>query len=270
MTTKPRPLGGSTFSFMWDQPVLPALRAMQALGLNDFDVILAPGHLWYDELAPAARADLARSLSGEGLRVDSLNLPALDVNLASCVAEVRDFSERLYQETFRLAADLGVRNVVVVPGRVSTLLPPKRADTLGWLRESLERLLRMTEDTGQRLLIELHPLTPVPTTPEMLAFMEGIADPRLLIAYDVANAEFVGETQADALRSAASRLGQIHLSDGTRKAWRHDRVGAGTVDFHAVLATLDELAFAGTAVLEVISPDPIDDLAESMRRLRPG
>lgn len=261
-------LGGSTFSFMWQEPALASMRRLLALGLNDFDVLAVPGHLWHDELSAEQRADLAVALRQDGIRVESLNLPALDINLCSCVPEVRAYGVDTYARAFALAADLDVRNVVVVPGRVSTLLAPDPARTLGWLRQSIETLLALTEAAGQRLYLELHPLTPVPDAASLGGFVRGIGSDRLLIAYDVSNAEFIGESQPDALRELAPILGQLHLSDGTRTAWRHDAIGQGSVDFAAVLRTLDEIGFTGVSILELISRDPLPEMADGIGRLQ--
>jgi sugar phosphate isomerase/epimerase len=260
--------GGSTFSFMWQDTALAAMRKMQALDLNDFDVLVVPGHLWPDELSAAARSILAGNLRSEGIRIESLNLPALDLNLVSRVKEFRRYSVDLYVRTMQLAADLGAGAVVVVPGRVSSLFPPPRQDSEQLLRDSLEQLLRVAERLDQKIFVELHPQTPIPTTDAMLAFLGGLAHEKLLIAYDVSNAEFVGENQPDAIRRSGNRIGQLHLSDGTRGQWRHDRIGLGTVRFDAILKAVKEIGFSGTSILEIISPSPLEDLGASAAILK--
>jgi len=256
--------GGSTFSFMWREPALGALRKLRALGLNDFDVILAPGHCWPGE---ASARELAAALRAEDIRIESTNLPAIDLNLASCIPEIRAQGVALYTQALELSADLGGRAVVVVPGRVSALFPPPQQASEGWLRESLERLLAVAERLDQTLYIESHPQTPIPTVAAIERFLATLPHPRLKVAYDVANAEFVAEDQAAALRRLAPRLGQVHLSDGTRTRWRHDRVGLGTVDFARILRTLEEIGFAGVSLLEIISAAPLEDYAASIRAL---
>lgn len=260
--------GGSTFSFMWQDTALAAMRKMQTLGLNDFDVLVVPGHLWPNELSAADRSVLADNLRSEGIRIESLNLPALDLNLASRVEEFRRYSIDLYIHTMQLAADLGAGAVVVVPGRVSSLFPPPRKDTEHVLRDSLEQLLRVAERLDQKIFVELHPQTPIPTTEAMLAFFDGLAHEKLPIAYDVSNAEFVGESQADAIRRLGHRIGQIHLSDGTRSQWRHDRVGLGTVRFDEILKAVNETRFSGVSILEIISSSPLEDLGASAAALK--
>lgn len=262
-----RGFGGSTFSFMWGEPALGAMRRLRALGLNDFDVILAPGHCWPDELSASERGELAAALRADGTRVESLNLPAIDLNLASCVAEVRAQAVSLYAQALALSADLGARAVVVVPGRVSGLFPPPQQASERWLAGSLEQLLPVAERLGQTLYLESHPQTPIPTAAAIERFLATLPHPRLQVAYDVANAEFVAEDQPDALRRLAPRLGQVHLSDGTRTRWRHDRVGLGTVDFRRILRALADIAFAGVTVLEIISATPLEDFSASIDAL---
>jgi L-ribulose-5-phosphate 3-epimerase len=49
----------------------------------------------------------------------------------------------------------------------------------------------------------------------MAAFVEAFGPARLLVAYDIANAEFIGEEQAEAIRRLQPMLAQVHLSDAT-------------------------------------------------------
>ncbi|CAO3437490.1 sugar phosphate isomerase/epimerase family protein [Azospirillum endophyticum] len=259
--------GGSTFSFMWTEGALGAMRKMRAIGLNDFDIIMVPGHFWHDELSPADRARLAGQLAGEGLRIESLNLPALDHNLASCVPEARAYAVGLFTRVMEFAAELGARGVVAVPGRVSSLFPPPREQTEALLADSFGQLLPVAERLGQTIFVELHPQTPVPTTALLAPFMERIDHPLLKVAYDVSNAEFVREDQVESLRRLAPWLGQVHLSDGTATRWRHDRVGMGSVRFGEILQVLDEIGFDGARGLEIISTTPLEDMAASQRAL---
>lgn len=259
--------GASTFAFVWQATALEALRRLRGLGLDGFDVILAPGHCWAAELDGRARRRLARALDADGIRVDSLNFPALDLNLASPVAEVRRYAVARYGEALGLAADLGAGAVVVVPGRVSALLQPPLEVSERRLAEGVDALLPLADETGVSLFVELHPQTPVPTVDALARFVRSFAHPRLGVAYDVANAELVGEDHADSIRRLAPLLGQVHLSDGSRTRWAHDRVGTGTVDFAAVLQTLDEIGFTGGRVLEIVTEEPLEDMRASLASL---
>lgn len=262
-----RELGASTFAFAWQGTALDAVRRLRALGLDGFDLMLAPGHCWPAELSAADRSRLASTLAAEEIRIDSVNFPALDLNLASNVAEVRSYSVARYREALLLGAELGARGVVAVPGRVSPLIGPPREETERWLAESVGELLAVAHETDASVFLELHPQTPIPTVDALDTFVAGFDDPRLRVAYDVANAEFVSEDHGEALRRLAPRLGQVHLSDASATRWAHDRVGRGTVDFATVFRTLDEIAFDGACILEVVTPTPIPDIEMSLDAL---
>jgi sugar phosphate isomerase/epimerase len=262
-----RELGASTFALAWRESALDALRRLHALGLNGFDVILAPGHCWPAELSGGDRARLARELAAEGIRIDSLNFPALDLNLASCIPEVRAYAVARYRDALALGAELGARGVVAVPGRVSALAGPPPDETARRLTESVDELLEAARETGSDVFLELHPQTPIPTVDALDRFVAGFDDPRLQVAYDVANAEFVAEDHRAALRRLAPRLGQVHLSDASTTRWAHDRIGRGTVDFPAVLETLDAIGYAGACILEVVTPTPVPDIRASAEAL---
>ena len=263
----PFTLAGNTFSFMWDRPVLKALDALGALRLSTFDVIVTPGHLWHNEIDGAGRSALKETLVERGYTLESLNPPATDYNLASLTSDVRELAIGMYTETINLAADLGAKGVVVVPGRVSSLLPPPRDQLWGVLEDGIGQLAEHARSKGLVLHLEVHPLTPVPTARETLNLVERIASPAVGIAYDVANAEFIGEDLAEAIGMMGSHLTQIHLSDATRTHWMHGGFGTGTVDLDAVMKALDNVRFAGAAVLEIISNNPIRDFEESIARV---
>ena len=264
MTSSSVRIGGSTFSFIWREPASSALERMLEIGLNDFNVLVVPGHLWAADLSASGRVALRRHFESSGIRLESLNLPALDLNLASCVPEVRACSVAMYREALQLSAELGACAVVAVPGRVSSLLAPDQEDTLGWLAETVGAILRTADELGQDIYLELHPLTPLPTAEKIGAFVDIFDTPRLTVAYDVANAEYFGEDYRTAIRSLGHRIGQVHLSDATRTAWRHDALGRGTVDVAAALAAIEAIGFSGVTVLEIVSSEPIAEMRESL------
>jgi sugar phosphate isomerase/epimerase len=265
--TVPLAIGGNTFSFMWSHPALEAMDRLNTLGLSAFDVIVTPGHLWPTEIDSAGRAELRKTLEARGYTLDSLNPPATDYNLASLTPDVRRLAMGMYGDIIDLAAELGAKGVIVVPGRVSSLLPPPSDQLRSVLEDGIGELADRARSRGIILHLEVHPLTPVPTTRDILGLVEGIASPSVGIAYDVANAEFVGENQADAIAAMGQHLTQLHLSDATRTRWMHGGFGTGTVDLKSVLDALEGSNFSGSAILEIISSDPLEDFKESLERI---
>jgi L-ribulose-5-phosphate 3-epimerase len=261
-------VGGNTFSFMWTHSALEAMDALNSADLSSFDVIVTPGHLWPDELDSTARKVFRSTLNSRGYTLDSLNPPATDYNIASLTRDVRELALNMYGEIIDLAADLEARAVVVVPGRVSSLLPPPHAALGNVLEDSIGRLADQAQSRGLLLHLEVHPLTSVPTTRDMLDLVRKIARPNVGIAYDVANAEFIGENQIEAITAMGPLMTQIHLSDATTSKWMHGGFGSGTVDLKAVIDTLDMAEFSGSVVLEIISTDPLTEFRQSLDQIR--
>jgi L-ribulose-5-phosphate 3-epimerase len=240
---------------MWRESALQSMRRLKRLGLDRVDVLLTPGHLWPNGETVAAARNLKSTMGGEGLSIDSLSLPALDFNLGSCLPEVRSLSVETYRRVVELSAVLGGRGVGVVPGRVSSLLPPERHDSLGWLQDSLAKLAEAASSYDQCLFVETHPHTPVPSCDELAAFLGTFEEDRVKIAYDVATAVFTGENYIDMIGRHGRRIGQIHLSDSTTKAWKHDALGAGDLDVATAVEAIRTSEFEGVTILEIITPE---------------
>ena len=261
----PRPLGINTYGFIWTTPAADCLRQLGALGYAEFELVLNPPHLSF-EAGRDERAQL-RALREQGLRVRGLNLPSLDTNLASPLARMRAYSVGLFRDAIDLAADLGAEYLVTVPGRMNPLLAPAPAQRRQWLHESLRELIPHAQARGVRLALENVPFAALPDAAALGAFVRELATPAVSICYDAANAHFIGESPAEGLRQLAALVEVVHLSDTTRQAWRHDEVGQGDVPFGATLAALDEIAFDGICMMEIIHPQPEAGIVRSHERL---
>lgn len=257
--------GASTFSFIRREAAHASMRRLRAVGYRTFDVLAVPGHLWPTELDDAERVRLRRDLDHDDIVLESVNPQPVDLNLGSSMAEVRAFTVATYTAIIRLAIDLGARDVVVVPGRVG-VVPPPIEQTTHWVTEGLAQLVDVARREGLRaLLVENHPATAYATAEAVVRLVDGVGSDTLTIAYDVANAESIGEDQLSAIRAIGPRLGQTHLSDARPGRWAHDPPGGGTVPFGAILAALARDGFAGTNVVEIISATPERDFAEAAR-----
>ncbi len=258
----------NTFSFIWTQSVTDCIARMADLGFDAFEVLLTAPHLWPADYDGAARRRLVQALDDRGARILSLNAGGFDNNLASPARNVREFAHEYLRDTIDLAADLGVRDVVMAPGTGRGLLPPPRESMIGWFKEGLERLARYAESRDVRLLLENVPFSFLPKVDQMMAAIEGLPVERVGIVYDVANAAFVREDPVEGLVAALSRVGLIHLSDTPLETWRHDSVGRGVVPFERFGATLRELRCKAPLVLEIVSDAPEQDIPASASALR--
>jgi len=262
----PLRVGVNTMSFMWRASARDAMETLARAGYRRFELMAQRPHL--DPMMERADAiALARFLRGAGLTVETINLPSLDQNLASASPEMRDYSVRLFERLIAIADTIGASAVVVVTGRVNPLIPPPRRDLEAWFADGFERVLRAAQASGVRLLLENIPMGVYPRADQLAAFAGRIDSPTVGICYDIANAHFIGEDAAAGLRQVRARLGIVHLSDTGREVWRHDPVGQGTCDFAGFGATLREIGYAATSMLEIVADPPVEHIVESHRRI---
>lgn len=239
------------------------MQRLGTAGLRRFDVLTAPPHPWPCDLPRAGRRDLRRWLEAEDFAIESLNLPSTDQNLCSATEQMRAYSTDQWRAVFELCSDLGVGSVVMVPGRRPNYAPAPAAQCDAWLRAALEQLVPAAERAGVRIMLENHHQSPMPMVQRMASFLDAFGSRRLGIAYDVANGEFVGKDQADAIRTVGRWLEQVHLSDASQTRWDHASVGRASVDFAAVRRALTNAGFEGTSVIELTCDTPDRDMADA-------
>jgi sugar phosphate isomerase/epimerase len=252
---------------MWRTSAREALETLAREGYRRFEVMAQRPH--FDPMMDRAQAvAFGRFLRDAGLTVETINMPSLDQNLASASPEMRDYTVRLFERLVGIAEAIGATGVIVVTGRVNPLILPARRDLEGWFAEAFERVLRSAERTDVRLLLENIPMGVHPRADQLITFADRIDSPLVSICYDIANAHFIGEDTAAGLRQVCSRLGIVHLSDTGRQVWRHDPVGHGSCDFAGFGATLSEIGYAQTSMLEIVAEDrAVQHIVESHRRL---
>lgn len=262
------PIAVNTYSYIYSHDWMACMRHLSGLGFCDFELLFNPPHIWAPEIEADARQGWMRQCADEGFRIHSFNLPIMDHNITSPVAEMRRFTIDRFRELIQLAGVWGVPRVVLVPGKVSPLLAAPGDRLRGWFAEGMAELGEVAEAAGVKILVENVPMTFIPRAGDIMAELDRIdPDGRIGVIYDVANGFFAGEDPAEGLRIVKDRLELVHLSDTGRDAWKHDPIGRGAIDFAAVAAALHEVAYWGPSVLEVISTNPDVDLPDSRERL---
>lgn len=250
-------IAAHTYPYIWHETFEDTLRRMAHLGQRKIEAIVNPPHLWPSEMSTARRSDVKNLLSELELQVVSLNCPSLDLNLVSPSEEVRRYSLDHYLQVVGLARDLDVQFVCAIPGKIHPLLSAPRAKVADWLHEALQTLSAAANDLGVRLLVENFPGGFLPRAVDLRSYLDERGLSSVGVVYDVANGVFVHEDPADGIRDLGDRLGLIHLSDTGWEIYAHDDIGTGVVPFDRVAETLRSTNFAGTSVLEVITPDPL-------------
>lgn len=260
----------NSYGFLWSHRADKALHLLQQEGYSEFELMLQPPHLSLDPQSVEAKAVRSMVLS-KAIKLHALNMPSLDTNLASAMAEMRDYSIAIFRRQIRLAGALGARQLVVAPGRVSPLFPAPAALLQQWMAEGLEALLPLAREEGIVLAVENLPIASFPRATDLLNFLEFMGMPSNLgICYDVANAHYVAEDPLEGIQLLKDQLEIVHFSDTRRDKWRHDVIGEGDIGFPGICDLLDEIGWTGPLVPEIISKgsNPQTAIARSHQALR--
>lgn len=258
----------NTYSYLGSRSFDDCVDELAGAGFRRVEAMVGPGHLWPDALDASARAGLARGLAARGVALETINQPNLDLNLASADPAMRAHSVRRFADAVRLAGDLGCPRVVVGPGKANPLAPAPRASLEGWLLDALGALDAVARPLGVRLLLENMPFAFMPRFDDLHAFAARAGDLVGGLVFDVANAWFVGEDPAAAMRAAADAIELVHVSDTGRDRYAHAPIGAGDVPWREAGAAYAALGRAPPVVAEIVSAHPRDDLPGAFVRLR--
>ncbi len=260
-------LGAHTFGFVWQGNVLEVIGRLGANGFRTFQLLASPPHISDLEASGTCARAIRTEVATVGGTVLSLDLPVSEINIASPIREVVDFSVSYYRKAIDFSAAIEAKYITVTSGRRHALLPPPQGSLDGVFEDAFVRIAEHASRAGLRVLFENHPQG---FCPDIGSMMKLASDPRLQhvdILYDVANGVAIGEDPVEGLRAAQSRLGAVHFSDSPKGAWRHDPIGTGEIDFASILRTLDDMAFQGPCVAEIISDAPLQHLLDARERL---
>jgi L-ribulose-5-phosphate 3-epimerase len=259
--------GANTYSYTRSHNAGTCLARLAELGFHEFEVMVYPGHLWPAELSASKRSDFRQRIETSGWTVTALNMPNIDVNVAAAAPGMRAYSLALLEDTVRLAGELGVRGVVIGPGKANPLFPATASELIGYFFAALDHLCPIARASSTSIWVENMPFAFLPRIGELMDALARYGNDDVRIVYDIANAYFIGEDFAAGLMQSCARLALVHLSDTSRRHYRHDPVGLGSVPFAEVPRALAAINYTGQPMLEIISSSPDRDIVASAARL---
>lgn len=256
------------YSYLFSHTAADAVRHLSDRGFTTFELMMFPGHLWYGADGAALRRDLAKAQAETGASFLTVNMPNIDVNIAACDPDMRDYSLTLLENFLRVAGELAVPRMVLGPGKPNPLFPAPKEFLMECFFAGLNRLLPVADRAGVTLCVENMPFAFLPGAEALAEALDDYGSDSIGIVYDVANAHFIGEDIAAGLARVQRRLRIVHLSDTTQSTYKHDAVGLGDVPFNTVMPNLTRTGSGGELpVLEIISSDPDAAIETSARTL---
>ncbi|HEY2968032.1 MAG TPA: TIM barrel protein, partial [Casimicrobiaceae bacterium] len=196
----------NTYSYTQSHGARDCMLALVGRGYAEFELMMYPKHLWPPEIDQPGRRQLRKFVESNGLRVVTLNMPNIDLNVAGAAAEMRAYTVANLRGVVELAGDLGVPGVVIGPGKANPLMPASTHRLTGYFYAALDELAPLAEKVGTALYVENMPFAFLPSIDGLIAALDRYGNDRIGIVYDVANGHFINEDIGAALRKCRSRL----------------------------------------------------------------
>jgi hypothetical protein len=166
--------GCNTYSYMRALSAEACLARLADQGFEEFEVMVHPGHLWPGDLSAGQRRALRGMIEQRKLRLVSLNMPNIDINVASAAPGMRAYSLQLLVDTVRLAGELGARGVVIGPGKANPLFPAGPEELTRHFFAALDVLCPVAQASGTALWVENMPFAFLPAIGDLLAALSTI------------------------------------------------------------------------------------------------
>jgi sugar phosphate isomerase/epimerase len=259
--------GVNTYSYTLDRTALDCVKRLGEQGYRGIELMMYPGHLWPAEIDAAGRSALRAASERAGIKITSVNMPNIDINIAGASKEMRDYSLKLLASFTKLAGDLGAPYIIIGTGKANPLFQPAREDLLKHTIAALDHLAPIAKSAGTKLLVENMPFGYLPSAAEILRLLNDYGNPDIGVIYDVANGHFINKDPREELRLLKGRVELIHFSDTDQSVYKHDPIGTGDVPFNAIAPILGEIGYKELPFLEVISRNPDADIRDSVERL---
>jgi sugar phosphate isomerase/epimerase len=180
---------------------------------------------------------------------------------------VRDDSLAKFKKIVHAAAVMGHG---LVSAEVKAL-PEGLAPEDGWESciANVRAVCEMAGSEGVDLCIEPGGPCLVSTTEDLERIIEAVDHDRLRVNFDGGNLWNAGSDSVDAARRLASRVSHVHIKDWSRATGREMALGAGEVDYTAILSILRDSGYSGWLVIErERSESPEADTISAAARLR--
>ena len=261
-------LAANTYSWLWNDSLTNAVKAIGDSGyFNGIEFLVSPPHFYLSEYRPGMYRELKKIIADYGMEVLSVNIPSLDINIASPFPEMRAMTVDLYKRVSIAALELEAQILLMVPGKRHPLLPPDYKLICSYAKDSIQKVLDHTKYTDLTIGIETLPAQFIDTLEHLSDFVDDLGDDRVKIVYDAANV-FIREDPASALKKIKDKLCLLHLSDTKTSKWEHNVLGTGDLDSKTFLESAREIGYDGYLVLEIINDEGMAGLKDSIEVLK--
>ena len=248
-------------------PVLAEIETIATLGFDFLELTLDPPKAHYSMVLRQKKEILAALKDRQMGLVCHLPTFVLPADLTD---SLRQASRDEMLRSLETARELGAEKAVMHPSRISGLGPLVMDLAMGYAEEFLHIVVGKAMDLGICLCLEnMFPRYGSHVEPHQ--FNDTLRRyPHLKLTLDTghANIESPGSQRIFSLLAAfAPCIGHVHMSDNLGVRDDHLPLGAGNINFGAVVQALQNVGYDDTITLEIFVDDR-RDLQKSLYRLK--
>jgi len=237
------------------RPLLEEVESVGGLGFDYLEVAMDPPH-GHHSVIRKMESDLMKALERRKLSV-VCHLPTF-ISSADLTEGLRRASLDEVFASLEVAARLQTLKVVLHPGYISGLGRFVMDKVKENAVKSLDAIVEKAHELGLCLCLENmfpkgHWLVRPDDFPELLDRF-----PSLYLTFDTGHAHMADSTDGmalDFIEKFSDRIGHVHASDNFGMEDNHLPLGAGTIDFQALVKALKAKGYNDTMTLEVFSRD---------------
>ena len=193
------------------------------------------------------------------LRISNLNAFTLysitDVYHPSWIEDDKELRELRIIHTInciKLAKKIGAKNLSTEPGGPIN----KRITNVKYLEklfmEGLDRISPIAEEENVKILIEPEPGLLLENSNQFLDFIKNLNTNHIRLNFDIGHFFCVGEDPAEIIYKLCDYIEHFHLADiASNRIHNHLIPGEGSINFRAVLKTIETIGFKGFVTVEL-------------------
>ena len=202
--------------------------------------------------------EITKKVRDAGLSIWSVHGPWGGQSIEAVRVDLADLNPRLRQESvddllraLDWSSKLDAQVLVVHPGGVSK--PEEKSRRTDVLTRSLERLAIEAQSRNMRIGLENMPAGVFPGSQmaDLAAIVRHLDQASLGLVMDTGHAQISGNIRQETL-AAKNLLISTHVHDNNGSADSHRPPGDGLIDWPAWFASLNEIQYQGTIMLECV------------------
>lgn len=233
------------------------------MNFDSIELLLAPPHFILDEKSSKMKR-IAKLIRSHQLEISAISTDYSDINLASTNDRLRRESINQIKQLIRLAHEMDINAVLVVPGyrsrSIGHCLAPKK-EVWKLAVDSLKECCGYSQDHGVILTIENTTSSIASTCTRMSNLLRDINEANAKINLDVVNADLRNDLFNFLCKLSGSIL-SIHISDHAGMQKRHIPIGEGYLPYRKIIETLENKKYDKHLILELYS-GTISDIKRS-------